>query len=639
MNIKLAIRVAIVGLGCLGMASAAAAATNSIGIDMVTVPAGKFEMGNPNGEFDERPLHWVEIKNSFAISAREVSNSQFEQFQPEHKSMRGRDGTSASNEAPVFFVSWEDASAFCRWLGEREQKIYRLPTEAEWEYACKTKPELFRLQAGNAEDWCYDWYGPYPASSQVDPVGYAAGDVRVVRGGEYMSVSGQVSSVNRLGNIPDDRNRVVSFRLVEGKLPETPPLRERPAPLWARDVSRQKFAWKPAVDMSKPFFAEPKHFVKIAPADNKGPLFSKHNHDPAITWCVNGDMFAVWYTTMTEPGRELAIAASRLRQGSNEWDDADLFWDVPDRNDHASGLWTDNSGKMFHFNGHGVGTGWRDLALVMRTSSDNGVTWDKPVLINPVHGQRNQTVASVFGAKDGAIVVPCDASPKGYGGTALHISRDGGLTWIDPGNGKPVPVFAEGKTGAWIAGIHAGVDECDDGAWVALGRGNDIDGRMPMSVSRDQGQTWTYSASPFPPVSGGQRLVLRKLREGPLMLISFSSGKPGKDAAGKEIPAMTFTNSAGVAFTGQGMYAALSYDSGRTWPVRKLLTDGIKRELNGQGWTKQFVMDATHAEPKGYLSAIQTPDGMIHLISSGVHYRFNLAWLKEPNKAPPENAP
>ena len=78
------------------------------------------------------------------------------------------------------------------------------------------------------------------------------------------------------------------------------------------------------------------------------------------------------------------------------------------------------------------------------------------------------------------------------------------------------------------------------------------------------------------------------------------------------------------------MFAALSFDGGQTWPVRKLMTDGKKHTLNGQGWTKKFTMDQTHAEPKGYLAAVQTPDGMIHLISSGIYYQFNLKWIQTP---------
>ena len=96
---------------------------------------------------------------------------------------------------------------------------------------------------------------------------------------------------------------------------------------------------------------------------------------------------------------------------------------------------------------------------------------------------------------------------------------------------------------------------------------------------------------------------------------------------------MEFTNADGNTFFGHGMFAALSFDDGETWPVRKLLTPGgPERELDGGAWTGAFIMDATHAEPRGYLAATQSPDGVIHLISSRLHYRFNLAWLQTPNQ-------
>ena len=115
--------------------------------------------------------------------------------------------------------------------------------------------------------------------------------------------------------------------------------------------------------------------------------------------------------------------------------------------------------------------------------------------------------------------------------------------------------------------------------------------------------------------------MLRRLREGALLLVSFTPGS-------------TFINTAGQPFQGRGMFAALSYDGGKTWPVKKLLTDGKTRTLNGQGGAGIFTMGATIAEPKGYLAAIQSPDGMIQLISSGIHYRFNVEWLKRPNALP-----
>ena len=330
---------------------------------------------------------------------------------------------------------------------------------------------------------------------------------------------------------------------------------------------------------------------------------------------------AVWYTTIEEWGREHAIAASRLRQGRDAWDEADLFWDVPDRNDHTPTIWSDHKGTLFHFNGMAVEGGWHDLAMLFRKSDDNGATWTKPRIIAPKHGFGNMPISSTFRRADGTICVPCDAVPGANGGSILHISKDNGKNWLLPSRGKPAPRFSMGKSGARMAGIHAAVDQWTDGSIVAVGRGDAINGRMPLSISRDGGLSWTYSASPFPPIAGGQRAALRRLRENVLMLVSFTKGS-------------TFTSDTGTEFEGQGMFAALSEDGGKTWPIRKLLTDGKRRALDGHAWTDRFIMDATHAEPKGYLAATQTPDGIIHLISSGIHYRFNLAWLRLANRAP-----
>ena len=94
--------------------------------------------------------------------------------------------------------------------------------------------------------------------------------------------------------------------------------------------------------------------------------------------------------------------------------------------------------------------------------------------------------------KDGVLIQNCDAVPGGSGGTALHISRDGGKTWTDPGEGKPQPTFNEGETGAGtIAGIHAKVVELSDGRLLAFRRGNTINEQMPMS---------NFQADAYPPL-------------------------------------------------------------------------------------------------------------------------------------------
>ena len=248
----------------------------------------------------------------------------------------------------------------------------------------------------------------------------------------------------------------------------------------------------------------------------------------------------------------------------------------------------------------------------MRTSIDNGQTWSKARLIMPEHQDRHMPVESVFRTRENFILLPSDDPNNG---SALHISKDNGESWKD--------------TGGTIAGIHAGVVQRADGTLMALGREANVNGKMPKSISRDMGKTWTVTASPFPPVAGGQRLVLTRLKEGPLLFVSFSGNKKNwndkiiiKDAANKERNV-------------SGLYAALSYDEGKTWLLSVLITDGVPKYIEGTDGLL-FLMNFEQAEPKGYLSVCQTSDSVIHLISSRQHYAFNLKWIETPTPAEPD---
>jgi sulfatase modifying factor 1 len=264
-----------------------------------------------------------------------------------------------------------------------------------------------------------------------------------------------------------------------------------------------------------------------------------------------------------------------------------------------------------HFSGLSTAATYRaNLALVMRTSNDSGATWSPARLIGPEHAERHMPVQSVFRTSEGSIVLTSDANP----GSTVIISNDEGKTWADSG----------GK----IAGIHAGVVQLKDGRLLALGRGEDIDGFMPKSISADMGKTWTYSASPFQPIRGMQRAVLIRLREGPLLFVSFcgANTQPGKqdmlltDASGKQRPV-------------SGIYAALSFDEGETWPTRRLITDdGPPHEVETTD-RRMFTMSPSSAEPWGYMAICQGANGVIHLITSKNHYEFNLTWARTPAPA------
>jgi formylglycine-generating enzyme len=411
---------------------------------------------------------------------------------------------------------------------------------------------------------------------------------------------------------------------VDGRIMATHP---QPDPLpsrWAREVSQEGAVWSKGPEAEEPIFLKPIPFVR--PPEDAGEPFHAHNHQPSIAWLENGDLLAIWYSTAREAGTELTVLASRLRAGHEAWDPASEFFKAPRRNMHGSSVFHDGKGAVYHFNGMGPedGSGWARLALLLRTSTDNGVTWTPPRAIGPRVEGRHQVISGTLLTRGGVLIQNCDAVPGGNGGTALHLSTDRGGTWSDPGADKPAPVFRAGAVGeGTIAGIHAGVVELNDGRLLALGRGDTIDGHMPMSLSADLGKTWSYRASPFPPIGGGQRLVLLRLREGPILLVSFTSG----DRRQPRAHGMRFADGKGGEFTGYGLYAALSLDEGETWPVRKLITPG-EGDYDGGAWTGPFTATPDQAEHAGYLAATQSPDRVIHLISSRLHYRFNLEWLR-----------
>jgi hypothetical protein len=305
----------------------------------------------------------------------------------------------------------------------------------------------------------------------------------------------------------------------------------------------------------------------------------------------------------------------------------------------GSALFNDGRGRLYHLNGLEAAGMWANLALVMRVSDDNGATWSHPRLINPHHQPRNQVISGTFRTREGYLIQPCDAVHGGNGGTAIHISRDDGETWYDPGAGAPKPDFLQDEVGSTIAGIHAGVVQLTDGSLLAFGRGDNrlgsddnIGMRMPMSRSFDMGESWHYATSPFPPIDGGQRLVLLRLREGPILFVSFTDTSALRDHPDwPAVQGVIVQDAAGQERRVYGMFAALSFDEGLTWPIRKPITPGtMAQSLDGGAWTGSFCLDDTHAEPRGYLAATQGPDGIIHLVSSALHYRFNLAWLQTP---------
>lgn len=268
---------------------------NSIGITMILIPPGDFLMGSTQEQYEEAlrgatnpnraevfaremPAHRVRITQPFQLGRTSVTVAQFRAFvgatgyvtETERDGRGGfgmidrkwvRDpkytwetgpGFEQSDEDPVVNVSWHDAAAFCQWLSEKEGATYRLPTEAEWEYACRAgsaalwysgddpaalvdyawfdpnsdwhthpvgtkKPNAFGLydMTGNARNWCADWFEEsyYAKSPLEDPPGATSGTRRLVRGAAVHAKAEFLRSAMRYADPPEHRMGQLGFRV------------------------------------------------------------------------------------------------------------------------------------------------------------------------------------------------------------------------------------------------------------------------------------------------------------------------------------------------------------------------------------------------------------------------------------------
>ena len=580
---------------------------NSIGMKLVRIEPGSFTMGQDGPSAD------YEVKTHAA------------KFDDAEWEYAGRSGTTTlfdtGNALPAGFHQWPSDIG----LRERFFPEGKLPSEIRTPKdkvvslrVAQTPPnawELFDMH-GNAAEWCAGWYGPYEAGEQADPLGRNAGDFRVVRGSSHSVQTRLLRAANCGAWLPDARDEKTGFRVVPGELPRGTALPPAPAPLHAQNVSQSILKIEiPPADV--PLFAGPKPFVKIPP-DSFGPLFSRHNHSPGIAECPNGDLLAVWYSCVDEAGTELNNLASRLRLGAMEWKLASPFWDGADVNDHGPRLWWDGQRTLYHF-----ARGRQEN--ILRTSKDNAVTWSKAPIMLPVSEFGNAPIRT----REGFIVIMQDTA-----NASLNISRDGGQTWTFPVIAEKANAHRNGS-GFRHIGIHSPVAQLADGRLMAFSRLDDAKQqeksglRTPVNFSSNRGATWTYDTVPFPAISSVQRQVLMRLREGPLLVCSFTD----QSRDWKQRKGLTFPCEGGE-FTGYGMFAALSFDDGKTWPVRKLITPGGQdHTVNGID-RGQFTLSATMAEPQSYLAATQTRDGRVQLITSKNHYVFNPAGLKQLPPAP-----
>jgi len=243
---------------------------NSLGMKLVRIEAGEFRMGSESSD-SEKPIHIVRITKPFLIGQTEVTQAQFEQVMG-HSPWRGKDSVEQMPTAAASCVTWDDAVAFCSALTEAERRTgrlainrcYRLPTEAEWEYACRAGTETqwscgddesqlrqhawyddnaYRAREeyahkvgekkenpwhlsdmhGNVVEWCQDWYdetyyekccNTSPISDPLGPTVAGVFHARVTRGGAWINYASYCRSSARGFNPPYVRMATVGFRVL-----------------------------------------------------------------------------------------------------------------------------------------------------------------------------------------------------------------------------------------------------------------------------------------------------------------------------------------------------------------------------------------------------------------------------------------
>ena len=250
-----ALATAVPGLGDQTLAQAAAPAakqqppnsptlrwSNSLGMEFVPIPAGTFTMGSDarDADADEKPCHRVTLSQSFYLAVTEVTQAQWKDV------MGGNPSRFQGDDLPVDQVSWNEAKAFIRKLNAREgTSRYRLPTEAEWEYASRAgtsedrhgdlsafgwfdpnsegrthpvgqkQPNAWGLHdmLGNVYEWCEDWKGAYPRGHVTDPRGPRQGSARVARGGSWFVHANRTRSFFRDAFNPKHHFADMGFRI------------------------------------------------------------------------------------------------------------------------------------------------------------------------------------------------------------------------------------------------------------------------------------------------------------------------------------------------------------------------------------------------------------------------------------------
>jgi hypothetical protein len=515
---------------------------------------------------------------------------------------------------------------YCAWLTKRTGKQYRLPTEAEWEYVARAGHGGYAPSPGKDEanafgiknmgvgrpEWVLDWYGPYEAGAQVDPVGPVGGYTRVVRGGgldfrhakpgEIVPAESPYFSraANRASMAPSysevDGN--IGFRVVQAPMPETKPTAEQRL-FFETAVKQTADRITDGPDVARPWYHEREMFPdlqgksmpevgwKLGLARGLGINY----HNSAIQQLPNGDMLAAYYNTPNqEDDPDQTVLVMRRRAGSEDWDMPEPWPYFADAANAAPVIWNDKGyksqpAKVWFFWGFPRLIGAPPFAYM--TSTDNGANWSQvsfPHFTGKIGRYVSQPINSAVRTTDGTILMPTDSTGRDADGngsvSAVWGTHDDGKTWYD--------------TGGRTAGRHTTLVVAKDGETLLGfgGKNSEIGGKMPLATSHDEGKTWVKSKTGFDELLSGERPSVIRLKSGRLFFVADYNPTHQKH------------------IHKDGAYVALSDDDGATWTMKRLPANILT---------------------VGYTTATQSADGLIHVVTSknkpNYEIELNEAWV------------
>ena len=584
-------------------------------MELVYIAPGAFLMGQSANEQDaypnkETPQHPVAISQGFWMGKHEVTKAQWQALMGTAP-WTDRAYVSEDPNTPAVYVSWNDAQAFLEKLTSAAGKPFRLPTEAEWEFACRAgtttrfywgddpnyeviaehawwrgntmlagercarsvgllppNPWGLHDMSGNVAEWCQDWHWFYFDGLQIDPVGATFADHRVFRGGSWLGMGGDCRTSRRTHELPDMVRSDIGFRVVSA-----PPAVPAPG---TPEISSVFVAGSDGVNTYRipGMLVAPDDSLLVFCEARKESQDDASPTDMVLRRSVDGGRtWLPMQVLVRGAGKEALMNPCPVIDWTNK-----------------TIILACDKANIISPNHH------RHFQLV---SADNGATWSEPVEIKDRITGYDETFNPGPGVgiqmKSGRLVVP------GYTGetneqfednwhSRVLYSDDHGATWT---LGAPVLPFSDESQAV----------ELSDGSLMLNMRGNMGMSCRGVAISEDGGETWSsfrwdHALNECPCQASIARFSLAEKGEKDRLLFA------NPDNTAERFGVVERTK----------MTLRMSYDEGKTWPVKRLI----------------------HAGPSSYSSIVRLPDGDIGLLFEGGEkhrrewirfVRFSLDWL------------